>query len=53
MEWFESLLFYGCEEDEAIDRTDEDIKLIPAVIDKIVLPKLSCKPISSIRMYIL
>jgi hypothetical protein len=43
MKWFDSLLFYGFEEGSPIDKDDDDNKLIPAVVDKIVLPKLSCK----------
>ena len=43
LRWYESLLFYGFKEGEAIDREDEDVKLLPAIVDKIVLPKLSCK----------
>ncbi|XP_060584934.1 PAX3- and PAX7-binding protein 1-like isoform X2 [Ruditapes philippinarum] len=41
MKWFDSLLFYGFEEGSPIDKDDDDNKLIPAVVDKIVLPKLS------------
>ena len=43
LRWYESLLFYGFKEGEAIDREDEDVKLLPAIVDKIILPKLSCK----------
>ena len=43
MRWFDSLLFYGFEESNPIDKEDDDNKLLPAVVDKIVLPKLSCK----------
>ncbi|XP_045198488.1 PAX3- and PAX7-binding protein 1-like [Mercenaria mercenaria] len=41
MRWFDSLLFYGFEEGETIDKDEDDNKLIPAIIDKVVLPKLS------------
>lgn len=37
--WFESLLFYGCEEKE-FDREDADIMLLPSIVEKVVLPKL-------------
>ncbi|XP_063303810.1 PAX3- and PAX7-binding protein 1 [Pelobates fuscus] len=40
MDWFESLLFYGCEEKE-YDKEDADIALIPSIVEKVILPKLA------------
>ena len=34
-------MFYGYKEGEPVDRDDDDIKLLPAIVDKIVIPKLS------------
>lgn len=40
MLWFESLLFYGCEEREQ-EREDVDIALLPTIVEKAILPKLT------------
>ncbi|XP_054433864.1 PAX3- and PAX7-binding protein 1 [Pteronotus mesoamericanus] len=40
MLWFESLLFYGCEEREQ-ERDDVDLALLPTVVEKVLLPKLT------------
>ncbi|XP_040279134.1 PAX3- and PAX7-binding protein 1 isoform X1 [Bufo bufo] len=40
MSWFESLLFYGCEEKE-YDKEDADILLLPSLVEKVILPKLA------------
>lgn len=40
MLWFESLLFYGCEEREQ-ERGDVDTALLPTVVEKVLLPKLA------------
>ncbi|XP_069492435.1 PAX3- and PAX7-binding protein 1 isoform X2 [Ambystoma mexicanum] len=40
MSWFESLLFYGCEESEQ-DQEDVDISLLPTLVEKLILPKLA------------
>ncbi|XP_059561575.1 PAX3- and PAX7-binding protein 1-like [Myotis daubentonii] len=40
MLWFESLLFYGCEEREQ-EREDVDIALLPTMVEKVILPKLT------------
>ncbi|KAF6120848.1 PAX3 and PAX7 binding protein 1 [Phyllostomus discolor] len=40
MLWFESLLFYGCEEREQ-ERGDVDVALLPTVVEKVLLPKLT------------
>uniref|UniRef100_A0A1A7X464 PAX3 and PAX7 binding protein 1 n=1 Tax=Iconisemion striatum TaxID=60296 RepID=A0A1A7X464_9TELE len=41
MLWFESLLFYGFEEDSTLQKGDEDIGLLPAIVEKVILSKLS------------
>lgn len=41
MLWFESLLFYGCEEGENPQIDDVDTYLLPAIVEKVVLPKLT------------
>ncbi|ELW62046.1 GC-rich sequence DNA-binding factor 1 [Tupaia chinensis] len=40
MLWFESLLFYGCEEREQ-EKDDVDIALLPTIVEKVILPKLT------------
>lgn len=40
MLWFESLLFYGCEEQEQV-KDDADISLLPTIVERVVLPKLT------------
>ncbi|KAM3934634.1 PAX3- and PAX7-binding protein 1 [Leptodactylus fuscus] len=40
MVWFESLLFYGCEEKE-FDKEDADILLLPSLVEKVILPKIA------------
>ncbi|CAI9607598.1 unnamed protein product [Staurois parvus] len=40
MMWFESLLFYGCDVQEA-DKEDADVALLPSLVEKVVLPKLT------------
>ncbi|XP_061558474.1 PAX3- and PAX7-binding protein 1 [Phycodurus eques] len=41
MLWFESLLFYGFEEHSALQKGDSDIGLLPAIVEKVVLTKLT------------
>ena len=41
MEWYESLMFYGYREGEDLDPKDSDLKLIPSLIEKVLLPKLT------------
>ncbi|KAM4727218.1 LOW QUALITY PROTEIN: PAX3- and PAX7-binding protein 1 [Anableps anableps] len=41
MLWFESLLFYGFEEHRMLDKEDGDIGLLPAIVEKVLLSKLS------------
>ncbi|NXJ61964.1 PAXB1 protein, partial [Rostratula benghalensis] len=40
MLWFESLLFYGCEEQEQV-KDDADISLLPTIVERVVIPKLT------------
>ena len=48
LRWYESLIFYGFKEGEVIDKEDDDVKLLPAIVDKILLPKLSGKCLQNI-----
>lgn len=41
MLWFESLLFYGFEENSMLQKGDGDIGLLPAIVEKVLLSKLS------------
>lgn len=41
MLWFESLLFYGFEEHRMLEKEDGDIGLLPAIVEKVLLSKLS------------
>ncbi|XP_051902776.1 PAX3- and PAX7-binding protein 1 [Hippocampus zosterae] len=41
MLWFETLLFYGFEEHSTLQKGDSDIGLLPAIVEKVVLTKLT------------
>ncbi|XP_029303358.1 LOW QUALITY PROTEIN: PAX3- and PAX7-binding protein 1 [Cottoperca gobio] len=41
MLWFESLLFYGFEEHSVLQRGDGDSSLLPAIVEKVILSKLT------------
>ncbi|XP_033833749.1 PAX3- and PAX7-binding protein 1 [Periophthalmus magnuspinnatus] len=41
MLWFESLLFYGFEEHSSLKKGDADIGLLPALVEKVILSKLT------------
>ncbi|KAM3601212.1 uncharacterized protein V6R79_009286 [Siganus canaliculatus] len=41
MLWFESLLFYGFEEHSAPQKGDGDVSLLPAIVEKVILSKLT------------
>lgn len=41
MLWFESLLFYGCEELTNTREEDIDTGLLPAIVERVILPKLA------------
>lgn len=56
MLWFESLLFYGFEEDSTLEKGDGDIGLLPAIVEKVILSKLSgreCTAAHSILRHVL
>ena len=42
MNWYETLMFYGYQEDEdpAVSSHDADQKLMPSLVERVVLPKL-------------
>ncbi|XP_071491063.1 PAX3- and PAX7-binding protein 1-like [Diadema antillarum] len=39
--WYDVLMFYGFHNEDDFDREDDDIKLIPRIVEKVILPKLS------------
>ncbi|KAF7653297.1 hypothetical protein LDENG_00085100 [Lucifuga dentata] len=41
MLWFESLLFYGFEEHDTLKKGDVDISLLPAIVERVILSKLT------------
>ena len=41
MNWFEDLMFYGFREGEEPAVDDEDLQLVPRLVDKVVIPKLT------------
>ncbi|XP_051765291.1 PAX3- and PAX7-binding protein 1 [Ctenopharyngodon idella] len=42
MLWFESLLFYGCEEQSSLKKEEDiDNSLLPAIVERVLLPKLA------------
>ncbi|XP_028277282.1 PAX3- and PAX7-binding protein 1 [Parambassis ranga] len=41
MLWFESLLFYGFEENTILQRGDGDIGLLPAIVERVIVSKLT------------
>ncbi|XP_022100458.1 PAX3- and PAX7-binding protein 1-like [Acanthaster planci] len=41
MPWYESMLFFGFQQSEDIDSEDLDASLIPSLVQKVVLPKLT------------
>jgi len=49
MSWYSALVMYGCHDTGgALLVEDSDIKLIPSIIEKVLLPKLTGIPILSI-----
>ena len=42
-QWFQVLMFYGFLEGVEPERDDEDLLLIPRIVEKVVLPKLTGK----------
>ena len=43
MEWFQVLMFYGYRNGNDLDTSDEDLELIPRLVDLVVIPKLAGK----------
>ena len=43
MPWYESLLFYGFSDMDGLDPEDPDVKLLPSLVEKVLIPKLTCK----------
>lgn len=43
MLWFQVLMFFGFNEGQDVDPEDEDLQLIPNLIDLVVIPKLTGK----------
>ena len=42
--WFESLMFYAFRMgDDSLTATDQDVKLVPSIVEKVVITKLTCK----------
>ncbi|XP_051539567.1 PAX3- and PAX7-binding protein 1-like isoform X1 [Myxocyprinus asiaticus] len=42
MLWFESLLFYGCEDQSTLKKEEDiDNSLLPAIVERVILPKLA------------
>ncbi|RUS81278.1 hypothetical protein EGW08_010952 [Elysia chlorotica] len=39
--WFNTLIFMGYRDGEKIDRSDDDIKILPSIVDKLIIPKLT------------
>ncbi|GFO12653.1 pax3- and pax7-binding protein 1 [Plakobranchus ocellatus] len=39
--WYDTLIFMGFRDGEKIDRTDDDLKILPSVVDKLIIPKLT------------
>ena len=43
MKWFQSLLFYCYQEGIDPDPSDDDVHLIPQIIDRVIVSKLTSK----------
>ena len=43
MVWFQVLMFFGFNEGQDVDPGDEDLQLIPNLVDLVVIPKLTGK----------
>ncbi|XP_061176803.1 PAX3- and PAX7-binding protein 1-like [Saccostrea echinata] len=39
--WFETLIFYGFKLQETISKGDDDARLLPSIVEKVILPKLT------------
>ena len=53
MKWFEVLMFYGFREGEEPDPSDPDTQLLPELVDKVIVTKLTSESLSlSLSIYI-
>lgn len=43
MVWFQVLMFFGFREGQEVDPADDDLQLIPNLVDLVVVPKLTGK----------
>ena len=41
MQWFEVLMFYGFREREEPDLSDPDTRLLPELVDRVIVTKLT------------
>nr|KAG5694080.1 hypothetical protein BaRGS_033699 [Batillaria attramentaria] len=41
MGWYNCLVFFGCKSGDTVDPEDSDIKILPALVEKVVIPKLT------------
>lgn len=46
MGWYNCLVFFGYRSGQEVDKEDSDIKILPALVEKIILPKLTCTTLS-------
>ena len=43
MSWFEILMFYGFREGVELDLDDPDTRLLPELVDRVIVKKITCK----------
>lgn len=41
MKWFDTLVFYGFRLQDTVFKGDDDIGLLPSIVEKVLLPKLT------------
>ncbi|KAK7107892.1 PAX3- and PAX7-binding protein 1-like isoform X2 [Littorina saxatilis] len=41
MNWYNCLVFFGCESTQEVDPEDSDVKILPSIVEKVVIPKLT------------
>lgn len=39
--WFDTMLFYGSKIEELVENVDDDVKLLPTIVEKIIQPRLT------------
>ncbi|XP_071134694.1 PAX3- and PAX7-binding protein 1-like [Mytilus edulis] len=39
--WFDTMLFYGSKLEELVENVDDDVKLLPTIVEKIIQPRLT------------